>query len=38
MKWPACSHKKVTDQLSLFSKIVNEFYIDKFNSNKERFL
>ena len=25
-------------QLSLFSKKGNEFYIDKFNSNKERFL
>ena len=29
---------RITDQLSLFSKKVNEFYIDKFNSRKERFL
>ena len=37
MEWPACNHKN-TDQLSLFSKKVNEFYIVKFNFNKERFL
>ena len=29
---------RITDQLSLFSKKVNEFNTDKFNSNKERFL
>ena len=29
---------RITDQLSLFSRKVNEFYIDKFNSNEERFL
>ena len=30
---------RITNQLSLLSKNgVNEFYIDKFNSNKERFL
>ena len=29
---------RITDQLSLFSKKVSEFYIDKFNSSKERFL
>ena len=27
---------RITDQLSLFSKKVNEFYIDIFNSNKEK--
>ena len=29
---------RITDYLSLLSKEVNEFYIDQFNSNKERFL
>ena len=27
---------RITDQLSLLSKKVNEFYIDIFNSNKEK--
>ena len=29
---------KITDQLPLFSNKVNEFYIDKFNPNNERFM
>ena len=29
---------RITDHLSLLSKKVNEFYIDQFSSNKERFL
>ena len=29
---------KITDQLSLFSNKVNEFFIDKFNPNNERFM
>ena len=28
---------RINDQLSLFSKKVDDFYIDKFNSNKETF-